>query len=107
MSTIPSIFLMIMLSAASALAAWFIARTVWQNKMQMQRSVYEKEIQSLEAQKIFFEKASAAMKETFGSLAADALHRNNQDFVMLAQSKLSEKVTEAQSILDLEKQAID
>jgi DNA recombination protein RmuC len=48
-----------------------------------------------------------AMRDAFGSLAADALHKNNQAFVTLAESRLSEKVTEAKGILEGKEKAID
>lgn len=51
--------------------------------------------------------SAAAMRDAFGSLAAEALTRNNQAFVHLAESKLSEKVTEAKSLLDGKEKDID
>lgn len=48
-----------------------------------------------------------SIREAFGSLAAEALNKNNQAFVNLAESKLSEKVSQARSLLDSKEKDID
>ena len=68
--------------AAGMLLSWQLAKTHWAN-------------------------SERAMRDAFGSLAADALHKNNQAFVNLAESRLSEKVTEAKGILEGKEKAID
>ena len=48
-----------------------------------------------------------SLKDAIGSLAAEALHRNNQVFVDLAESKLSEKVTQADGIVRPLKESLE
>jgi hypothetical protein len=70
MNTIEIAFAIIVAFAAGMLLSWQLAKTHWAN-------------------------TERAIRDAFGSLAADALHKNNQAFVTLAESRLSEKVTEA------------
>jgi hypothetical protein len=89
---IPEVIVLVITALlVGALIAWLLTRSYWMTK---QGSA-------------FLSHSEQAMKEAFGSLAADALHRNNQVFVTLAESKLSEKVTEAKAILEGKEKAID
>lgn len=82
MNTIEIAFSIIVAFAAGMLLSWQLAKTHWAN-------------------------SERAIRDAFGSLAADALHKNNQAFVTLAESRLSEKVTEARGILEGKEKAID
>ena len=53
------------------------------------------------------EQAVAALKESFGDLSAEALRRNNQQFVELARAHLRQATTEASGDLAKRQQAID
>lgn len=47
------------------------------------------------------------LKSAFGALAAEALRHNNEAFITLAETKLDQKTSEANGILENRKQAID
>ena len=95
---------MIILGAAMT---WLIARAHWNAKLIILQARHDALQKELERQTTFFASSERAMKDAFGSLAADALLKNNQAFVTLAESKLTEKVTEAKGILEGKEQAID
>ncbi len=101
------IFLIISAAAIGAVVSWWVTKSNGQIKWNALQANHEKEILRLENQKDFFENAASTMKETFGSLAANALRQNNEAFVTLAESRLSEKVTEAKGMLEIEKKEID
>jgi DNA recombination protein RmuC len=82
MNTIEIAIAIIVAFAAGMLLSWQLAKTHWAN-------------------------SERAIRDAFGSLAADALHKNNQAFVNLAEARLSEKVTEAKGILEGKEKAID
>ncbi|HLX92002.1 MAG TPA: DNA recombination protein RmuC [Puia sp.] len=87
--------------------AWIIIQMVWNSRLASLKQIHQKELQLAQAERGFLEKASSSMRDTFGSLAAEALNNNNQAFVNLAESRLSEKVTEARGLLDVKERAID
>jgi len=101
----------VLLAAVAFLAggslAWVLVRAQWAVKLGILRANHDGLQKKLEEQSLFFTNSEKAMKDAFGSLAADALHRNNQAFVTLAESKLGEKVTEARGILDGKEKVID
>ena len=92
-----TIILIIAALAAGALLSWLITRTNWAVKLAAVNAELNNAQRLLSEQKTFMENADRAMRETFGSLAATALHQNNQAFVALAESKLGEKVTQARA----------
>jgi DNA recombination protein RmuC len=103
-------FTLIIVVAGSALAGalmagWFI-KMQFTARIALLQADHAREKQNLESQKNFFEQAAKEMKDAFGSLAADALHKNNQTFVTLAESKLSEKVTEANAAFATQEKAM-
>ncbi|TAM98781.1 MAG: DNA recombination protein RmuC [Chitinophagaceae bacterium] len=53
------------------------------------------------------EQAENNLKSAFGALAAEALRHNNEAFITLAETKLDQKTTEANGLLESRKQAID
>ncbi|HLY69092.1 MAG TPA: DNA recombination protein RmuC, partial [Puia sp.] len=107
MNMVSVIFLIISAAAIGAVVSWWVTKSNGQIKWNALQANHEKEIIRLENQKDFFENAASTMKETFGSLAANALRQNNEAFVTLAESRLSEKVTEAKGMLEIEKKEID
>lgn len=107
MSIIGIIALAIGAFVIGAIITWLVVRSLWVVKLAVMTAKYDSAQQKLEAQSLFIANSEKAMKDAFGSLAADALHQNNQAFVTLAESKLSEKVTEAKGILEGKEKAID
>jgi DNA recombination protein RmuC len=81
------------------LLSWLLVRARWAVRYGVLEAEFHGLQRRLEEQGRFFAESSSTLKETFGALAADALHRNNQAFVVLAESRLSEKVTEAKAVL--------
>ncbi len=61
----------------------------------------------LEEQQRFVEDAQNNLKDAFGALSAAALSKNNESFVVLAQAKLDDKVTEAKGEFNKKEQAIE
>ncbi len=53
------------------------------------------------------DEATSKLTETFTALASDALSKNNQDFLRLANETLEKHLTQARGDLSLRKQAID
>lgn len=107
MSTIWTIVFGVLAIALGGFVGALLVRSHWAVKLATLTAHLESARQKLEEQKIFFEHADKAMKDTFGSLAADALQQNNQAFVTLAESKLQQKVTETKGLLEGKEKAID
>jgi DNA recombination protein RmuC len=107
MSILMIVILVMAALAVGTLFSWLLVRSHWAAKLVVMTAKYDAAQKKLEEQTAFMQNAQQAMKDSFGSLAADALHQNNQAFVTLAQSKLSEKVTEAEGILHGKEKAID
>jgi DNA recombination protein RmuC len=93
--------------AAGLLLAWLLVKTHWAARLSILQAAYDEQQKKVADQSLFLAGAEKTMKDAFGSLAADALHKNNQAFVTLAESKLGEKVTEARGILEGKERAID
>ena len=102
-----TIILIIAALAAGALLSWLITRANWAVKLAAVNAELNNAQRLLSEQKTFMENADRAMRETFGSLAATALHQNNEAFVALAESKLGEKVTQAKGALEVKEKAIE
>ena len=102
-----TIILIIAALAAGALISWLITKANWAVKLAAATAELNNAQKLLADQKAFMENADRAMRETFGSLAATALHQNNQAFVALAESKLGEKVTQARGELEVKEKAIE
>lgn len=107
MNTTEVVLLVAIAFLAGVCLGWVLIRAKWAVKLGILQANHEGLQKKLEEQSLFFANSEKAMKDAFGSLAADALHRNNQAFVTLAESKLGEKVTEARGILDGKEKAID
>lgn len=88
------------------LISWIVTKSHWAGKLLITKADFERAEKQLEEQKTFIANSEKAMKESFGFLAARALNSNNAAFVSLAESKLSEKVTEARGLLEGKEQAI-
>jgi DNA recombination protein RmuC len=93
--------------AAGMLLSWLLVKAHWAPKLSILQAAYDDQQKKIGEQNLFLANAEKAMRDAFGSLAADALHKNNQAFVTLAESRLSEKVTEAKGILEGKEKAID
>ena len=102
-----TILLIIAAFAAGVLLSWIITRTNWAVKLAAANAELSNAQKLLAEQKAFMENADRAMRDTFGSLAAHALHQNNEAFVALAESKLGEKVTQAKGELEVKEKAIE
>jgi DNA recombination protein RmuC len=102
-----TILLILIALAAGALISWLITRASWAVKLAALTAELNNAQRLLADQKAFMENADRAMRETFGSLAANALHQNNQAFVALAESRLGEKVTQAKGALEVKEKAIE
>jgi DNA recombination protein RmuC len=102
-----TILLIVTAFAAGAIIAWLITRANWAIKLATVNADLNNAQRLLADQKAFMENADRAMRETFGSLAATALHQNNQAFVDLAESKLGEKITQASRALEVKEKAIE
>jgi DNA recombination protein RmuC len=107
MNTGTIVLLIIAAIGLGALISWLVTRMIWSVKLAAVRSELINAQGLLAEQKAFMEKADRAMRETFGSLAAHALHQNNQAFVSLAESRLGEKVTQATGALEVKEKAIE
>lgn len=105
----PVLIVIIIIAAIviSALVTWLAAGSKWGIKLASLQANYNAAQQQLVEQRQFIENSEKAMKDVFGSLAANALNQNNATFVTLAESKLNEKVTEAKGLLDTKEKAID
>jgi len=107
MNTIEIAFAIIAAFAAGMLLSWLLVKAHWAPKLSILQAAYDDQQKKIGEQNLFLANAEKAMRDAFGSLAADALHKNNQTFVTLAESRLSEKVTEAKGILEGKEKAID
>lgn len=107
MSPVLVVIIVIAAIIMSVLISWLAAKSKWKFRVASLEASYQAAQKQLEEQKRFIENSERAMKDAFGSLAADALTKNNQAFVTLAESKLNEKVTEAKGVLDTKEKAID
>jgi len=107
MNTNTIVIVVIAAFAAGALISWMIIRANWAVKLAVVTAELNNAQKLLADQKAFMENADRAMRETFGSLAAHALHQNNEAFVALAESKLGEKVTQAKGALEVKEKAIE
>ncbi len=67
---------------------------------------YEEALKAVEEQKRFVEDSQRILKESFDSLSAAALDKNNQSFLDLAKTALDTHVTEARGDLEKRQQAI-
>ena len=107
MNTIEIALAIIAAFTAGILLSWLLMKTHWAARLSILQAAYDDQQKKITEQNLFLANAENAMRDAFGSLAADALHKNNQAFVTLAESRLSEKVTEAKGILEGKEKAID
>jgi DNA recombination protein RmuC len=71
------------------------------------KATLESERKSFEEQKGLLAEKEKEFKESFAALAADALQRNNIDFLQLAKTKLEGQQSDATKELELKKQAVE
>src|SRR5664279_1151688 len=107
MNTSTLVIVIIAALTVGAIISWLVTRAKWSIKLASVTAELNNAQRLLADQKAFMENADRAMRETFGSLAAHALHQNNQAFVALAESKLGEQTTQAKGALDVKEKAIE
>jgi DNA recombination protein RmuC len=107
MTTTTIVLAVLVALSVGAIISWIVTRSHWSVKLASVAAELNSTQKQLVDQKAFMDKADKSMKETFGSLAADALQQNNRVFVALAESKLDEKVTQAKGALELKEKAIE
>jgi DNA recombination protein RmuC len=89
--------------AIGAIVGWLASR---QKQIQLQTELEKDRAVHAERLKAYHE-AEARLREAFEALSADALKRNNEAFLSLAETRLREARTEATSDIDARKQAIE
>jgi DNA recombination protein RmuC len=92
---------------AGIIVTWLIVKAQWSRKYFVLDANFNSLKEKHDTVTQFIANSESAMKASFGSLAAEALQSNNQLFVTLAESKLSEKVTEAKGLFDGKEKQID
>jgi DNA recombination protein RmuC len=107
MNTFTMVAIILSAFIAGALITWLIVRSHWTIKYHSLQSRLDSSEQKLHEQSQFFANSEKALRDAFGSLAADALQKNNAAFVNLAETKLGQKVTEAQGIFNAKEKEID
>ena len=68
---------------------------------------YEESLKAVQEQKEFVLQTRQALKESFDSLSASALDKNNRSFLDLAKTALTSHISETKNDLDKRQQAID
>jgi DNA recombination protein RmuC len=89
--------------AIGAIAAWLASRPAQarlQADLEKQAAVHAERLRAIQD-------AEAKSRDAFQALSADALKRNNEAFLTLAESRLREARTEATSDIDARKKAIE
>jgi DNA recombination protein RmuC len=89
------------------LITWLLVRSHWKVKNLTLQSKLDLSEQKLLEQGQLFANSEKTLRDAFGSLAADALQKNNIAFVNLAETKLGQKVAEAQGIFNTKEKEID
>ena len=99
---------------AGALAGWLIAhrgfaseRSLAQGRSAARESELQVQINALRESAKQRTEDVQALKDAFAALAADALHKNNSVFVELAKEKLGEQQKDANTELEMRKQAVE
>jgi len=107
MSTLEMILITVVAFLLGALFAWQIVKAHWTAKLVLAQGNLDGVQRRLVEQSAFYASSEKTFREAFGALAADALQKNNQAFVSLAESKLNEKVIEAKGTLENKEKAIE
>jgi DNA recombination protein RmuC len=97
------VVLLLVALALGALVGWLSGRPSLgrlRAELEKDRAVHAERIKA-------FQKADAGLRETFQALSAEALNRNNQAFLDLAESRLREARTEATADVETRKKAIE
>src|SRR6185295_15438312 len=89
--------------AIGAIVGWLASQ---QKQIQLQTGLEKDRAVHAERLKAYHE-AEAKLRDAFEALSADALKRNNEAFLSLAETRLREARTEATSDIDARKQAIE
>jgi DNA recombination protein RmuC len=98
-----TVILLLAALAIGALIGWLSARpalTRAQADLDKDRAVHAERLKALQ-------RAEGNLRETFQALSAEALNRNNQTFLDLAESRLREARTEAATDIETRKKAIE
>lgn len=90
-----------------ALIAFLAAKSTYQNRLQGLREENITLLANSTAQNKSFQEVKNAMLDTFKSAASDALIQNNEQFIVLAESKLETQVKASEGNLDERKAAIE
>jgi DNA recombination protein RmuC len=93
--------------AIGALIAFLAAKSTYQNRLQGLREENITLLANSTAQNKSFQEVKNAMLDTFKSAASDALIQNNEQFIVLAESKLETQVKASEGNLDERKAAIE
>ena len=93
--------------AIGALIAFLATKLTYQNRMQGLREENVTLLANSTAQNKSFQEAKNAMLDTFKSAASAALIQNNEQFIVLAESKLETQVKASEGNLDERKAAIE
>src|SRR5439155_27131504 len=89
--------------AIGAAAAWLASRpaqTQLRSELENHQAVHAERLRAIQ-------EAEAKSRDAFAALSADALKRNNEAFLTLAETRLREARTEATSDIDARKKAIE
>ncbi|HEV3141842.1 MAG TPA: DNA recombination protein RmuC [Vicinamibacterales bacterium] len=105
MTISPLVAVLILLSgiAVGAIAAWIASRPAHarlRSDLEKQAAVHAERLKA-------FQDAEAKSRDAFQALSADALKRNNEAFLALAETRLREARTEAATDIDARKKAIE
>jgi DNA recombination protein RmuC len=90
-----------------ALTAFLMAKSTYQNRLQALKEENITLLANSRAQDKNFQEVRKAMLDTFKSAASDALIQNNEQFIVLAESKLETQVKASEGNLDERKAAIE
>lgn len=89
--------------AAGLLLGWLVSRLSagrLRSELEKERAVHAERL-------VTYQRAEESFREAFASLSADALNRNNEAFLQLAETRLRQARTETSADVDARKKAIE
>ena len=89
--------------AAGLLLGWLVSRPSagrLRSELEKERAVHAERL-------VTYQRAEESFREAFASLSADALNRNNEAFLQLAETRLRQARTETSADVDARKKAIE
>lgn len=89
--------------AAGLLLGWLVSRLAagrLRSELEKERAVHAERLAT-------YQRAEESFREAFASLSADALNRNNEAFLQLAETRLRQARTETSADVDARKKAIE